>query len=200
MSAPTALHRYTYRDYLALEEASHVKHEYLDGEIYGMAGGTPAHAALAVAISSSLHLQLRGGPGRVYSSDLRVRAMRSGLATYPDVTVICGELESDPDSATTIVNPTVVVEVLSDSTEDYDRGKKLEHYRSIPSMAAVVLASHRTPRLETWHQEGGAWQQEAASSGETLRLSVIEATIEVDEVYRGIALEPAGSPEPGSGR
>jgi Uma2 family endonuclease len=90
MTEPTRLHRYSYRDYLELEEASNVKHEYLEGEIYARAGGTPEHAALAASISSALHSQLRGGPCRVYSSDLRVRVLATGLATYPDVSV-CAE-------------------------------------------------------------------------------------------------------------
>ncbi len=87
MAAPVPLHRYSFSDYLALEEASNTKHEFLDGEIYGMAGGTPEHAALSVAVSSAFLAQLRGGPCRVYSSDLRVRVLATGLATYPDVTV-----------------------------------------------------------------------------------------------------------------
>jgi Uma2 family endonuclease len=187
---PTRIHRYTYRDYLALEEASNVKHEYLDGEIYGMAGGTPTHAALAVAVSSALHQQLRGGPCRVYSSDLRVRALAGGMATYPDVTVVCGELETDPESATTVTNPRLVVEVLSDSTEDYDRGEKLDHYRSIPSMAAVVLVSHRASRIESWQRApDGGWRLEAAGAGETLTLTALDAALEVEEVYRGVPLD-----------
>src|SRR3990172_1362679 len=104
MAAPAGLHRYSFADYLALEEASNTKHEFLSGEIYGMAGGTPEHAALSVAVSSVLRAQLRGGSCRVYSSDLRVRVLATGLATYPDVTVVCGELERDPDSPTTVVN------------------------------------------------------------------------------------------------
>ena len=101
MSAPAGLHHYTYADYLALEAASNVKHEFLAGEIYGMAGGTPEHAALSVAVSGALLAQLRGSPCRVYSSDLRVRVLATGLATYPDVTVVCGEAERDPENSTT---------------------------------------------------------------------------------------------------
>jgi Uma2 family endonuclease len=130
MATPASLHRYSFADYLAFEEASTTKHEFLDGEIYGMAGGTPEHAALSVAVSSALLAQLRGGPCRVYSSDLRVRVHATGLATYPDVTVVCGEVQRDPESVTTVVNPRIVVEVLSDATEAYDRGQKLDHYHA----------------------------------------------------------------------
>jgi Uma2 family endonuclease len=197
MAHPTRIHAYTYQDYLALEAASNVKHEYLDGEIYGMAGGTPAHAALAVAVSSALHQQLRGGPCRVYSSDLRVRALASGLTTYPDVTVICGDPEIDPESATTVTNPRLVIEVLSDSTEAYDRGEKLDHYRAIASIAAVVLVSHRAPRIEAWLREGdgeAAWRHVVAAPGDTVQLPGLAAELDVAAVYDGIDLAQESSP------
>jgi Uma2 family endonuclease len=185
MSTPIGLHRYTYADYLALEDGSNVKHEFLRGEIYGMAGGTPEHAALSVAVSSALLTQLRGGDCRVYSSDLRVRVLATGLATYPDVTIVCGEPVRDPESLTTVVNPKVVVEVLSDSTLDYDRGEKLEHYRQIPSLAAIVLVWHRQPRIEVWTRDhNAAWAVRDAHAGESAKLDVIGCTLSLDEIYR----------------
>ena len=186
MATLAPLHRYSFADYLAFEEASTTKHEFLSGEIYGMAGGTPEHAALSVAISSALLAQLRGGPCRVYSSDLRVRVLATGLATYPDVTVICGELERDPDSPTTAVNPRVVVEVLSDGTETYDRGQKLDHYRRIPSLAAVVLVSHRSPTIEVWERTSdGAWRSQEFGPGQAAEIGALPAHLLVDEVYLG---------------
>jgi len=186
MATPGALHRYSFAEYLALEEASNTKHEFLDGEIYGMAGGTPEHAALSVAVSSSLLAQLRGGPCRVYSSDLRVRVLATGLAAYPDVTVVCGELERDPGSPATVVNPRVVVEVLSDGTEAYDRGQKLDHYRRIPSLAAVVLVSHRAPKIEVWERTSeGDWRQRAFGTGQAAEIEALPARLLVDEVYLG---------------
>src|SRR5262249_18055604 len=119
-------------DYLAHEEASNVKHEYLDGEIYGMAGGTPEHAALAAVVTVAIGAA--AGDGIVYSSDLRIRILASGLATYPDVTLVCGPPVPDPESRSTVLNPTLVVEVLSDSTEEYDRNEKLASYQTIPSL------------------------------------------------------------------
>jgi Uma2 family endonuclease len=186
MSEPTRLHRYSYRDFLELEEASNVKHEFLDGEIYAMAGGTPEHAALAVAVSSALHVQLRGGPCRVYSSDLRVRVLATSLATYPDVSVVCGAAERDPESPTTVVNPIVVLEVLSDGTVEYDRGDKLDHYRRIPSLQAVVLIDHRERRIETWRKARDRWTRTVATSGEEVELAAIGARLEVDAVYEGV--------------
>jgi Uma2 family endonuclease len=187
MATPAVLHRHTFADYLALEEASNTKHEYLDGEIYGMAGGTPAHAALSVAVSSALLTQLRGGRCRVYSSDLRVRVLATGLATYPDVTVVCGDLEPDPESATTVANPRVVVEVLSDGTEGYDRGQKLDHYRSIPSLAAVVLVSHRAPAIEVWERRpDGGWGRREFGAGQVAEIEALPARLVVDEIYASV--------------
>ncbi|HSD27016.1 MAG TPA: Uma2 family endonuclease [Vicinamibacteria bacterium] len=186
MATPAPLHRYTLADYLAFEEASTTKHEFLNGEIYGMAGGTPEHAALSVAVSSALLAQLRGGPCRVYSSDLRVRVLATGLATYPDVTVVCGDLERDPESATTVANPRVVVEVLSDATESYDRGQKLDHYRRIPSLAAVVLVSHRAQAIEVWERtREGAWRRGEYGPGQAAAIEALPARLVVDEVYQG---------------
>jgi Uma2 family endonuclease len=186
MATPATLHRYSFADYLALEEASNTKHEFLGGEIYGMAGGTPEHAALSVAVSSLLREQLKGGSCRVYSSDLRVRVLATGLATYPDVTVVCGELERDPESPTTVVNPRVVVEVLSEGTEAYDRGQKLDHYRKIASLGAVVLVSHRAPTIEVWERRAdGSWGTKTFGAGEVAEVEVLPARLPVDEVYLG---------------
>lgn len=181
-------HRHSYRDYLALEEASNVKHEYLGGDIQAMAGGTPEHAALQVAVSSLLHDRLRGGACRVFSSDLRVRVLATGLATYPDVTVVCGELERDPDSSITVVNPTLVVEVLSDGTEEYDRGEKREHYEKIPSLREYLLVSQRERRLELLRRRSdGSWEHRQASGpGESLRLDSVACLLDLDAVYRGV--------------
>ena len=190
MVSPAVLHRYSFADYLALEEASNTKHEFLNGEIYAMAGGTPEHSALAAAVTISLGGQLRGGPCRVYSSDLRVRVSATGLATYPDVTVACGLLERDPESADTVTNPLLVVEVTSKSTEAYDRGQKLDHYRRIPALRAVVLLSHRKPEIELW--ERGAddqWGSRTFGPGQTANVQDPPVRLDVDEIYAA-AREP----------
>jgi Uma2 family endonuclease len=183
---PVGRHHHRYADYLALEEVSNVKHEYLDGEIYAMAGGTPDHAALAMAVGAALVGQLGGKACRVFSSDLRVRVLATGLATYPDVTVVCGPLERDPDSRTTVTNPTLVVEVLSDGTEDYDRGEKLEHHRQVPSLRECLLVSHRRPSLELWRREpDGVWSRQEAGPGAALELLSVGCSLAVDDIYRG---------------
>jgi Uma2 family endonuclease len=178
------LHRYTFQEYLSLEASSIVRHEFLAGEIYAMAGGTPRHAALAVAVSATLFAQTRGGPCRVHSSDLRVRALATGLTTYPDVTVVCGPYETDPQDKNTIVNPRLLVEITSESTEEYDRGEKLESYQRIPSVDAIVLVSHREQLLEVFErQSDSTWRRSEARAGASLPIAGLNATLSVNEVY-----------------
>jgi Uma2 family endonuclease len=112
MSQPTHRIRFSFSEYLAFEASSNVKHEYLDGQIYAMAGGTPEHAALAAAVIGLLFPQLRGGSCRALDADLRIRVGATGLATYPDVTVVCGPRELDPDDPHAVTNPTLIVDLL----------------------------------------------------------------------------------------
>jgi Uma2 family endonuclease len=201
MSSPAPRHRYSYADYLALEGAANTKHEYLDGEIYAMTSGTPEHAALAVAVSGELFAQLRGGPCRVYSSDLRVRVLETGLATYPDVTVLCGPVERDPDSPTTVVNPTLVVEVTSDGTEDYDCGEKPAHYMKVPSLREVVLISHSARRVEVFRREDGGWQHRTFTPPARAALTSVGCELDVGAIYRthwGRRSSPPGAAARGS--
>jgi Uma2 family endonuclease len=181
------IHRYTYDAYLEHESSSNVKHEFLDGEIYAMAGGSLQRAVLAGNVISALGRQLRDRPCVVASSDLKVRVMATGLTTYPDVTVICGPAEPDPKSRHVVLNPTLVVEVTSDSTEEWDRGEKLEHYQGIASLQACVLVSHRQRRIEVRvRAEDGAWRSQSAGPGAELALPLHGATLAVDEVYRNV--------------
>jgi Uma2 family endonuclease len=178
-------HRYRYEDYLELDARSNVKLEYLDGEIFAKAGGTPEHAALAMNVGIALGGVLDRGC-LVYSSDLRIRVISTGLAAYPDVTVVCGPAEADPQSRTTVINPTVIVEVLSDSTHDYDRGEKAEHYREIPSLQVCMLVSHRRPHIEVWRRGSEGWSLAEFGAGETVELAAIGVTFAVDRIYRGV--------------
>ena len=176
-------HSHSFADYLATEEISGVRHEFYAGDIYAMAGGTPEHAAMAAAITASLVRQLEGTGCRAYSSDLRVRVLATGLATYPDVTVICGPSVRDPESATHVTNPKLVVEVLSPGTEDYDRGEKLEHYKQVPSLSGVVLVDYRSELLELWARNGDSWSYARFGAGEQVPLHAIHCTLAVDAVY-----------------
>jgi len=186
MSHVVGLHEYSYGEYLAHENASNVKHEYLGRDIYARPGGSPEHAALAVAIASSLRIQLAGKRCRVFSSDLRVRVLASGLATYPDVSVVCGPLERDTEGRETVLNPTVLVEVLSGSTERYDRGEKFEHYKKIPSFEEYVLVSQKEILVEVWRRAGDSWTHHEARAGARVALRSIACELAVDELYRDI--------------
>lgn len=192
MPAPAHTIRFSYAEYMRFEESSNVKHEFLDGQIYAMAGGTPEHAALAAAVIGFLFPALRGGPCTAYDADLRVRTP-SGLATYPDVTIVCGPIQRDPGDEQAITNPTLIVEVLSRSTEEYDRGDKFEHYKSVPSVREYVLVSHRERRLEVWSRgQDDGWTCSLVHDGGVARLTSIDAVLAVRDLYEAVT----GAPEP----
>jgi Uma2 family endonuclease len=191
MSATVRHAHYSLEEYLRLEEYSNVKHEYLDGQIYAMAGGTPEHGALAVRLTARLLEQLRGRRCSVYSSDVRVRVAVTGLDTYPDASVVCGHEQRDAQDRNALTNPIVLAEVLSPSTEEYDRGEKLTHYKHIASLQEVVLVSHGERRVEVCRREGQSWRVLTWGAGETARLESIGCTIEIDELYRDPFAPPA---------
>lgn len=176
-------HSYTFEQYLEVEEVARVRHEFYAGEIYAMAGGTPEHAAMAAAVTLALGRQLAAGTCRVYSSDLRVRVVATGLATYPDVTVVCGPSQRDPESPTHVTNPKVVVEVLSPSTADYDRKEKLQHYQQIPSLEAIVLIDHEQPQIVLWSRSGEGFRRAEFGPGQTASIDAIGCQLGVDEIF-----------------
>jgi Uma2 family endonuclease len=160
-------HRYSYDEYLAYERDSGMKHEYDDGEIIAMPGGSPRHSALASRVNATLESSRRPGC-TAFQSDLRIRVLATGKATYPDATMICGPLERDPGDQTgaTLTNPMLLVEVLSPSTEQEDRGNKWQHYRLIPSLQEYVLVSQSHARVE-WYRRlvSGGWEYHEATEG-----------------------------------
>jgi Uma2 family endonuclease len=179
------LHRYTYAEYVALERESPTKHEFLDGEIYAMAGGSEDHSALAAEILRVLGNRVATMPCRVHTSDLRIYVEAVGLATFPDGAVVCGPLEQhEPSPVATALNPTVLLEVTSDSSEEYDRGAKLDAYRTIPTLRDYVVVSHRERRI-TVHQRTDAhtWTTRVAISGGRVEVASIGAMLDVDETY-----------------
>lgn len=174
----------TYAEYLAAEAVSDVRHEYLNGEVWVMAGGTPEHAALASAINRELGVALRGKPCRVYSSDLRIRIQDTGLSTYPDVAVVCGQLATAADDEDAAVNPVLLVEILSPTTEGYDRGAKAAHYRRIPALREYVLVAQSEPRIEVHRRtEGGRWELLEARPGESIELASLGVHLDVAAIY-----------------
>lgn len=185
--AQPARQQFSFREYLHIEENSAVKHEFLDGHVWAMAGGSPDHAAIAANITAALVAQVRDKPCRVYSSDLRLRIRATGLGTYADVTVICGRFEADPDDPKghTALNPIVVIEVLSPSTEVYDRGEKRQHYEQIASLQEIVLVAHDRRAVEVWRRDGnGGWMRDEYDGDASVRLESIGAQLSVRDVYR----------------
>lgn len=184
MRRPEPHARLTYPEYVAAEAQSEVRHEFLDGCVYAMAGGTPEHAALAAALTRELGTALRAKPCRVFSSDLRVRVRATGLTTYPDLSVVCGKLETAADDPHALLNPIVLVEVLSESTEAYDRGTKAAHYRRIASLQEYVLVAQSEPLIEVHRRnERGHFELIEARAGEHAELASLGVTISVDAVY-----------------
>ncbi|HWO22175.1 MAG TPA: Uma2 family endonuclease [Kofleriaceae bacterium] len=184
MPSPAHRRRYTLTDYLEVEELSPaVKHELVDGEIFAMAGGTVEHAALSTSISALLVAKLRGGPCRAYSSDLRIRILEASIATYADVTVVCDPVERDPESPTHVTNPRVVIEVLSKSTESYDRDEKRLYYQQLQSLGEYVLVAQDRRRVEVWRRAGDAWAHSIHEAGAKVPLSSIGVELDVNEIY-----------------
>ncbi len=187
MVAPSR-HRYTLQDDLAVEEMSAVRHEYLDGEVFAMAGGTPEHAALSAAALVLLGERLRGGPCRPSSSDLRIRIVATGLATYPDAAVICGESVRDATSPTHVTNPSIIVEVLSPGTSDYDRGEKREHDQQIVSLRDYVLVAQDRREVEVFARTDAGWVHEIHRGGDMVTLTAAAVRFTVDELYDAAGL------------
>lgn len=175
-----------YAEYLALERSATQKHEYVNGRVYAMAGGSPEHARLAGAVIAALTTALRGKPCAAFSSDLRVRILATGRATYPDVTVVCGKLERAEDDPDAVTNPGVIVEVLSDTTESDDRGDKWAHYQRVPSLREYVLVSQRTQRIEVYsrdREQAGLWHYREHEAGAQVELPSLGVSLAVDDVY-----------------
>lgn len=174
-----------YAEYLDLEASSDIKHEYLRGEVFAMAGVSPEHAGRVAALGAEIGNELRGRPCRVFDPSLRIRVEAIDLSTYPDLTVICDKLETSAIDPHAAINPTLIAEVLSDSTEAYDRGQKFAYYRRIPSLREYLLVSQVEPRLEAYAKnEAGLWVLREAGRGEQLQLASLEGlSLDVDTIY-----------------
>lgn len=197
--AEAALRRYSFEEYISLEELSEEKHEYFDGHILAMAGGSIKHSRLCSRVGSLLDRQLEKGPCRTYNSDLRVRVLATGLATYPDLTVICGSPQRDPNSRNTAVNPSLLVEVLSPRTERYDRGEKFDNYQQIPSLRTYVLVYTRQEKVEVFDRnDDGSWRYRRSGPGGVVQLDAIGATLSVDALYDGLPEDDSDDAEEAS--
>lgn len=178
----------SYEDYLAAEVEGGDKHEWLDGVVYAMSRGTPEHARLTANVTSALRAAFRGDC-TVYSSDAMLFVRESGLSTYADASVTCGTVQTHRvvkngrSIGEAITNPVIVVEVLSDRTQDYDRGEKFGHYMRMPSLKAYVLVAQSERRIDVFRRpdHGGHWRQEVAAAGQTVEL--LGRPLALDDVY-----------------
>lgn len=175
----------TVEEYLAMERASQEKHAYFDGEIYLMAGGTGNHNAIQMNTGASLVAMLRKRPCITYGSDQRVQVNDTGLYTYPDITVVCDPPLWTDNRHDTLLNPVLIFEVLSPSTEGYDRGRKFQHYRALESLQEYVLIAQDQPRIERYlRQTDGQWlYADAAGMDASIELASIGCTLALADVY-----------------
>lgn len=187
VSTARRLH-YSYDDYLRALEVSALKLEYCDGAIYAMAGGSATHAELAARIIRLLGNAL-GGHCRVYTSDLKVRVEAADLGTFPDAAVVCGDPIAPPIDNNAVTNPTLLVEVTSRSTEDYDRGDKLSSYKQLPTLRAVLLVSHRRRQVTVVARSDSGWEEREYRGGEVILVAMPQVGIDVDDLYEGVRLE-----------
>ncbi len=178
---------YTPEEYLALERAAKYKSEYLDGEIFAMSGASLPHNDIVTNIVWQIRGAFQGRPCRVWGSDMRVRVAATGLYTYPDVVAVCGSLEIADDHRDTLLNPTVIFEILSPSTEGYDRGKKFAHYARLPSLTDYVLVAQDEVRVEHFQRQGNSWLMTTFTSlDETLGLAAIASDLPLNLIYENV--------------
>ena len=186
--------RMTSEEYLRIERAAESKHEFLNGEMFAMSGASLAHVTIVANIVAALHGQLRATPCRVGSADLRVKVQASCLYTYPDVVVVCGAAGFDAaDIAYTVLNPTLILEVLSESTKDYDRGGKFEHYRKLESLREYILVAQDECHVEHFvRQPDDRWLlSETNNQDDCLTLGSISSRLNVRDVYEKVDLASA---------
>lgn len=183
--------RLTAAEYLAIERQAAGRSEFLDGETFAMSGASRRHNLICVNVAAELRNQLRDRPCEVYAADMRVKVAATGLYTYPDVVVVCGEPEFEDAELDTLLNPTLLVEVLSKSTADYDRGGKFEHYRRLPSLREYLLVAQDRPQLAHYVRHGDAsWLlSEATDPAGRMDLPSIGCTLNLGEVYAKVTLE-----------
>ena len=193
MFLPQTNRKLTEVEYLEIERTAEFKSEFFDGEMFAMPGGTAEHSLIATNLAGELRTRLKHHGCVVFNSDLRIKVEATALFTYPDLSIICGPARFDDDSRDTAVNPTMLVEVLSDSTEAYDRGKKFEHYRQVQTLEEYLLVSQKEPRIEKFtRQPDGRWLfNEAVGLESNMELPSLKVSISLAEVFANVSFAPA---------
>lgn len=187
----------TSEEYLALERTSQYKHEYFRGEIFAMAGASERHVSIVANLMYMLVGQLKGRPCKAYANDLRLQVSPTGLYTYPDILVVCGTPHFADEQQDTLLNPTVLMEVLSESTETYDRGKKFDHYRALPSVSDYLLIAQDQHKIEHFvRQEAHRWLYAAHTSlNDVIEITSIACALLLGDVYDKVEIVGAGLDE-----
>jgi Uma2 family endonuclease len=197
MSAVIAEKLYSPQEYRALERAAECKSEYVEGRIYAMAGASREHILITFNIGRSLGNQLANRPCEIYPSDMRVKSAAARNYRYPDIAVVCGAAQFEDHRADTLLNPTLLVEVLSPSTEASDRGEKFAEYMRIPSLREYLLVAQDRPRIDHYARQGAGWLLTVAEGLDAvLTLDAIGCALELREVYRRV-LDDASLPQAG---
>lgn len=185
--------RYTPEEYLSLERSAEHKHEFFAGEIFAMAGASKEHVRISGNLYFHLRLQLQGKPCEPFNSDMRIKVATSGLYTYPEVSVACAPLQFEDAQGDTLVNPKVLIEVLSPSTEHHDRHFKFKHYRRLDSVTEILLVHQDSPSVERYFRQPGTdlWIFDPRYGlEETLRLESIDCTLTLAQVYQDVEFPP----------
>lgn len=202
MGLPVEKRRYTVAEYLEMELHAAERHEYHDGQILAMSGGSDMHSFVIVNVVAELRAALKGHPCSVGEGNLRVRNRREARYVYPDASVICGEREYDPEDANrhTILNPRIIVEVLSPSTEAYDRGDKFQYYQGVESLEEYVLIAQDRPAAQTFlRQPDGTWSLKGfLGLDATLRLRCLPIAIPLSEIYYRVEFLKRAAPQTGA--
>ncbi len=181
---PKAVEYISEEEYIEIERNSEIKHEYFDGEIFAMSGASRSHNLIVANVVGELRSQLKKKPCRVYPSDMRLKIETTKLYTYPDAMIVCGQDKFDDDHKDMLLNPDVIIEVLSDSTESYDRGKKFENYRKIASLKEYVLISQDVRKIEKFLKNGKFWIfAETDDDNSEMILESVGCSLNLDEVY-----------------
>jgi Uma2 family endonuclease len=180
-------------EYLAFERRSETKHEYVAGEVVAMAGATRRHNRIQMATSTTLDNQLLNRPCEVFPSDMRVTISALGIYTYPDITVVCGEPLVEDEEEDTLLNPTVIIEILSPATEQYDRSRKFHRYQLIPSFQEYLLIAQDVPRIDHYiHQPDNRWFLTTYEHpDDVIVLPSIDCTLALTDVYRRVTFPPS---------
>lgn len=189
MSALFDTRIYTAEEYLAFDRASPVKSEFHDGHIYAMVGASRAHNLVSVNITRELSLQLKGRPCETYANDMRVKGAGAKAYYYPDIAVVCGKPQLEDPQGDTLLNPTVLIEILSASTEGYDRGEKFAGYRNLASLREYLLVAQQCPRIERYERHGETWiLTEVEGLESSVVIESIGCTLAMFEVYDKVPL------------